>query len=161
MLGRLLCAAAATSRASIPLACTAMQQVWLNPFAEDESKSIGDSLCNGDLVLMLPKIASDDDCKSLLAAGVAGAEYQRMQSGAPSTGRHRMPVSSSFPQDVLFSCEELLLRVLDRIDEELPSVYETLFRPSSEWASRQPLTASQPLMAALRGRAAVLPAAGG
>ena len=34
-----------------------------------------------------------------------------------------------------------MLRVLDRVDEEMPSVYETLFRPAADWADRQPLTA--------------------
>ena len=42
---------------------------------------------------------------------------------------------------VVLSCEEILLRVLDRVDEQLPSVYGTLFRPSAQWISRQPLTA--------------------
>ena len=42
---------------------------------------------------------------------------------------------------MVLSCEEILLRVLDRLDEQLPSVYGTLFRPSAQWISRQPLTA--------------------
>ena len=31
---------------------------------------------------------------------------------------------------VVLGCEELLLRILDRVDEQLPSVYGSLFAPS-------------------------------
>ena len=56
--------------------------------------------------------------------------------------RYRFAVADSmaFSTDVVLNCEELLLRVLDLVDELIPSVYETLFRPGESWASRQPLT---------------------
>jgi len=33
------------------------------------------------------------------------------------------------------------LRVLDHLDDHIPSIFEYLFKPSAEWASRQPLNA--------------------
>ena len=41
----------------------------------------------------------------------------------------------------MLRCEEILLRVIDVVDEMIPSVYDELFKPCESWASRQPLTA--------------------
>lgn len=42
-----------------------------------------------------------------------------------------------------------MLRVLDRVDDTMPTVYETLFKPCEEWAERQPRNAQglQPTVA--------------
>ena len=109
-----------------------------------ESPPIGDSIQRGEVVVCVPRIADDDELDALLAAGVAASDAQRERAGrAPTSGRYRFSVSDdqAFETDTVLRCEEVLLRVLDHVDEHMPSVYESLFRPDDEWASRQPLTA--------------------
>ena len=56
---------------------------------------------------------------------------------------NRFPVSdpNAFGSDVVLRCEELLLRVLDFVDEQMPTVYQHLFFPRDEWPSHQPIPA--------------------
>ena len=49
------------------------------------------------------------------------------------SGRNRFMVSDTFGLDTVLSCEEVLLRVIDRVDEQMPSVYPHLFAPCDEW----------------------------
>ena len=70
-----------------------------------------------------------------MEAGVAACE----RIGHHPSGRNRFWVPKIFPRDTIELAEEILLRVLDKVDEEMPEIYETLFRPGGEWASRQPL----------------------
>lgn len=117
-------------------------EVWLDLEAS-QTRTLGESIQHGDVVVRVPEMASEGDLQKLLAAGLAAGDAQRARSGDPTNGRNRFPVCDSevFSQDVVLCCEEILLRVLDFVDDNIPSVYETLFRPSDAWASRQPLTA--------------------
>lgn len=129
------------TRAS-PVRCVspAYDEVWLNPGAMSFRESLAESIQKSDVVVCMPHLASEDELAGLLADGVAACDNQRQWS---ADGKNRFCVADpvAFSQDTVFRCEELLLRVLDRIDEQLPSVYETLFRPSEEWIARQPVMA--------------------
>jgi len=112
-----------------------------------DTRSLGEYIQHGDVVVTISQIASEAELQALLAAGLAACEKRRSverEGVAPVRGRNRFSVSDpgAFSSDVVLRCEEILLRVLDRIDESIPSVYETLFRPGDEWASRQPKNAA-------------------
>ena len=126
-----------------PLKSLKSSEQWLIPAAQG-LYTMGESIQRGDVVLSIPEIASASELEALLAAGQMAANAQVVRAGrAPASGRYRFSVSDTvaFDSEVVLACEELLLRVLDRIDEQIPSVYETLFQPGKEWAERQPLTA--------------------
>ena len=113
--------------------------VWLRPDArDDEARSLGESIGRGDVVLRVPNVADSSELGELLQAGLDACD----QNAAPKS-KNRFSVSDpvAFGHDVVLRCEEILLRILDWIDDAEPSVYEALFKPSAEWASRQPLTA--------------------
>eukprot|EP00966_Prymnesium_polylepis_P212035 4911168-Prymnesium_polylepis.2 len=134
--------AAAPPPAAVPPQ-TELEQVWLGAPAR-ELPELGQSIQNGEVVVCVKGIASEPELAGLFAAGVAACNTKREMTGrTPATGRNRFAVSDpdAFSSDVVLSCEEILLRVLDVVDEQIPSVYETLFRPSARWASRQPLNA--------------------
>ena len=119
-----------------------VEEVWLNPSAQTgaDSRTIAESIQRGDVVVCVPRVATDAELKSLLDAGINACNGQAQWS---ATGRNRFSVSdpNAFSQETLFNCEEILLRVLDRVDHEMPSVYKLLFEPSEEWIERQPLNA--------------------
>ena len=117
-----------------------LREHWLDPAASRQQRSLGGYLRNGELVVEVPNVASVAELEALLAAGVAACDVQRERSGtAPADGKNRFSVSDAqaFEAEVVLNCEEVLLRVLDRVDEQMPSVYEELFKPSDEWMSRQ------------------------
>lgn len=138
-----LLAAATPRRASVPVAC-AIEETWLNPILQQ--RSFGEHIQDGDLVLCMPNAATTEEVQTLLAAGVAQsqsaerADYIQAQTHGLTTGRARMYVPVELPQTVPL-CEEILLRVLDRVNAEVPSIYEQLFRACDDWATRQPLNA--------------------
>ena len=120
-----------------------LEEVWLNLEARG-TRTLGEAIQNGDVVVSVPHVASEDELEVLLSAGIAASEARRQRSGAsPTHGRNRFAVADpmAFSNDVVLRCEEIMLRVLDRIDEQIPSIYDHLFRPCEEWAERQPLTA--------------------
>ena len=90
--------------------------------------------------------ASDAEVQTLLKEGIERSERGSSslliadQAHSLATGRTRMPVGDELPK-VAPLCQEILLRVLDVVDAQFPSIYETLFKPCDEWASRQPLNA--------------------
>ena len=115
-------------------------EVWLNPAAQSYRDSLAECIQHCDVVVCVPNVASDSELRALHDAGIGACNTQVQWS---ADGKNRFSVSDpmAFEQDTVFSCEEIMLRVLDRVDEEMPSVYETLFRPAADWADRQPLTA--------------------
>ena len=123
---------------------------WLDLGAEDEyydseggedgiTASLGLAIGRGEVVMCLPDMASSSDCQALFAAGMEACQRR----GSASRGRTRMSVSdpTCFSNEIVLQCDEILLRILDYIDEEIPSIYKALFEPSAEWLSRQPLNA--------------------
>ena len=120
-----------------------IQEVWLNRAAASEASCHGDSIGLGDVVVCMPEVASEAELQSLYNAGLAAVDERRKTSSAPSTGRNRFAVAdpTAFSPEVVATCEEILLRVLDRVDEQMPTVHDTLFRPGEQWAAKQPLNA--------------------
>lgn len=104
---------------------------------EETSDSIGVSLARGELVVEIPEVATSEECNDLFRAAL----HARSQSTDPQRGRSRFSVSDpqNFDPSVVFTCDEILLRVIDYIDEELPEIYESLFQPNTQWLSNQPL----------------------
>ena len=105
-----------------------------------------------EVIVSVPNIATADELQALFAAGLAACEARdapppsprgagRRRASARASGRNRFMVSDTFGLDTVLSCEEVLLRVLDRVDEQMPSVYPHLFAPCDEWKERQPNTA--------------------
>ena len=123
---------------------------WLDAAAEravaDGTRTVGECIGTGDVLVSLGGVASDAELEELLQAGLAACDVQRQRTGRepPPGGKDRFSVSDplAFDSDVVLACEELLLRVLDRVDEQLSSVYDALFAPSEGWLERQPLTAA-------------------
>ena len=118
----------------------------------DPSLSLGEGIAQSEVIVSVPNIATADELQALFAAGLAACEARdatAVTSGRGQTagfrsgesGRNRFMVSDTFGLDTVLSCEEVLLRVLDRVDEQMPSVYSHLFAPCDEWKERQPNTA--------------------
>lgn len=115
-------------------------------FGDDEhsSSSLGQSIGEGRVVVCLPDIASPDECDQLFQAGLSASQQRTSGTPGAARGRSRFSVSdpTAFSNDVVVIAEEILLRVLDYVDDNIPSVYEWLFQPDDvDWASRQPLNA--------------------
>ena len=122
-----------------------VNEVWLN-FREIEGeiegkvpRALGETVAAGEVVLCLPHVVEEEEVQWLLRAGL-----EACGEAPPSTGRRRFCVSDPeafLSTEVMLRCEEVLLRVLDRLDDECPSIYSTLFAPGEGWAARQPLNA--------------------
>ena len=127
-----------------PVGAAGLEEVWLTPRRDD--RPLGECIRGGEVVVCVPDVASPPELAALFSAGLAACDGRGRSQNA-AVGRNRFAVSdpTAFTRDVVLGCEEILLRVLDRIDEELPSVYETLFEPSDGWLGRQPLTVTVPL----------------
>ena len=133
------------------LATTGVPELqWLDAAAEravaEGTRTVGECIGTGDVLVSLGGVASDAELEELYHAGLAACDAQRQRTGRepPPGGKDRFSVSDplAFDSDVVLACEELLLRVLDRVDEQLSSVYDALFAPSEGWLERQPLTAA-------------------
>ena len=128
---------------------------WLDPNAQDDyetrnnsadrsadtsGKVLGEVIGQGEVVVCIPDVASEAECQTLFSAGL---ESCKGRGGSANRGRSRMSVSdpTCFPNSIVLMCDEILLRVLDYLDENIPSIYQMLFEPSNEWLSRQPLNA--------------------
>mmetsp|Transcript_49075 Transcript_49075/g.59437 ORF Transcript_49075/g.59437 Transcript_49075/m.59437 type:complete len:326 (+) Transcript_49075:53-1030(+) len=111
----------------------------------DEEKSyqdpliLGEAIARGEVVLSIPDVADVDECDALFDAALDTCDERGIAIG----GRSRFSVSdpTAFSNHVVLICEEMLLRVLDYIDERIPSIYETLFKSTDEWLLWQPLNA--------------------
>ena len=124
---------------------SSVNEVWLN-FREIEGeiegkvpRALGETVAAGEVVLCLPHVGEEEEVQWLLRAGL-----EACGEAPPSTGRRRFCVSDPeafLSTEVMLRCEEVLLRVLDRLDDECPSIYSTLFAPGEGWAARQPLNA--------------------
>lgn len=131
-----------------------IKETWLNMLGA-ANENMAECIQNGDVVLEIPNVASKDEVQWLLQAGVAASKQTgntnlliAEQSHGLITGRTRMAVGAQIPQAAPV-CEQILLRVLDTVDEQLPSIYELLFKPSEDWPQQQPLNAQgvQPTVA--------------
>ena len=136
-----------------PAAASPFEETWLTPLLmRDPSLSLGEGIAQSEVIVSVPNIATADELQALFAAGLAACEARdaaAVTSGRGQTagfrsgesGRNRFMVSDTFGLDTVLSCEEVLLRVIDRVDEQMPSVYPHLFAPCDEWKERQPNTA--------------------
>jgi len=112
---------------------------------EEEEDSLGKSIAQGEVVVCLPEIASSEECETLFSAAWQAAQNQ---ASPAARGRSRFSVSDPTVfedgnNNIVFTAEEILLRVLDYVDEYIPSVYSWLFDPASpNWTSRQPWNAA-------------------
>jgi len=108
----------------------------------DEDRSIGEAIADGEVILLLPDIATPHECSSLSTAGLDACERRETPSAA--RGRNRFSVSdpTAFSSEIVLSCDEILTRALNYLDDFFPSIYETLFEPGEEWAYWQPLNAA-------------------
>jgi 2OG-Fe(II) oxygenase superfamily len=109
--------------------------------------SLGKSIGQGQAVVCIPNVATDDESNALFAAALQAAAAGSSTSGG---GRSRFSVSDpkAFTNDVVLMCDEILLRVLDHVDRHIPSIYRELFVPSPDvsdaerlWLQNQPLNA--------------------
>ena len=110
--------------------------------SEDDELSLGEYIADGEAVVCIPNIASNDECVSLFASALKACENQGLEPG--TNGRSRFSVSdpNAFPSpETVMTCENILLRVMDYLDENVPSIYTTLFEPGQNWAEWQPLDA--------------------
>lgn len=124
----------ATSEAEVSV--EGMEVVWLNE-AMRGRRSLGEHVQQGDCCVVVPNVASADELRDLFGAGLVACDAQ---GGFKDGGKNRFSVSdpASFGLDVVESVEQVFLRVLDVVDDGIPSVYEALFRPGPTWAERQP-----------------------
>lgn len=58
-----------------------VEEVWLNSIAKDGGKALGECVGSGDVVLQVPRLASEDELQALLAFGLQACEAQRERSG--------------------------------------------------------------------------------
>lgn len=112
---------------------------WLDPFPNTE-KCLGEAIAQGEVVICIPEMASEDECAYLTNEGLKATQNA---ANPAARGRSRFSVSdpNSFSSDVVFTSEEILLRVLDYLDDNIPIIYDTLFKPSQSWVTNQPLDA--------------------
>ena len=107
----------------------------------DGEKPLGEAIAKGEAVVYIPDIASQEECQFLFSEALGACENSR----EVARGRNRFSVSdpTAFSNDVVLSCDEILLRVLDYLDVNIPSIYTTLFRSVSgeDWLKWQPLSA--------------------
>lgn len=101
---------------------------------------LGQSIALGQAVVCIPNVASTDECNLLFAAGLAACE-RRVTPAARGRSRFSVADPEAFSSEVVLNCEEILLRVMDYLDEHIPSIYKTLFRPGDKWLDWQPLDA--------------------
>lgn len=128
------------------LAATPLQHevYWLDEEVKKECKEegipLGESIAEGEVVVCLPQVATPEECNTLFEAGLNAANKR----GKAARGRTRLSVSdpTAFESsDIVVTCEEVLLRVLDYLDENISSIYTTLFEPGEHWCEWQPLNA--------------------
>jgi len=126
-----------------------IQEIWLDQFAKESyynsngaSSSLGESINLGEVVLLVPNVATIPELQSLFSAGLAA--YENEPKSTSTNRRSRFPARSSmhFPTlDTTLTAESILLNTLDRLDTSVPSIFDQLFLSSPGWASRQPLNA--------------------
>lgn len=120
---------------------------WLDAEAREvyaeEEIPIGESIADGECVLTIPDIVTSEECHLLFQAALR-ARNRRGGDSVAARGRSRFSVADPFAFDapnIVLTCEEILLRVIDYLEEAAPSIYETLFAPGPHWCEWQPLNA--------------------
>ncbi|KAL3939285.1 MAG: hypothetical protein SGBAC_005965 [Bacillariaceae sp.] len=118
---------------------------WLDSEAQEVSKEdeipLGESIAEGECVLAIPNVVSTDECQLLFQAALQARDRR---DTAAARGRSRFSVSdpNNFANpNIVLTCEEVLLRAIDYLEEASPSIYETLFAPGPNWCEWQPLNA--------------------
>jgi len=127
----------------------AIKEVWLDQLAkesyysdDDTSPTLAECIRFGEVVLVVPNVATESELQSLFSAGYTA--YQNDARPEEANRRSRFPARSSvyFPSiDTTLTAESILLGTFDVLDESVPSIFEEMFLPSRGWAARQPLNA--------------------
>ena len=144
-------------------------EVFISPDDARASSCVAESLVRGYSLLLVDAVVSVAECEALDAAATAAqgkieaGRLRAERSGGLSAtlacrleqppvptctdGRIRMPVTPTFLRATRSLCDELLLRVLDLVDEQLPELGSVLGRglAAELRAAAQPL-ASSPLL---------------
>lgn len=115
---------------------------WLADYAADnEDQSLGEAIAQGEAVVCLHDIVNPEEYQLLYQAALAACDGR----GPAVRGRSRFSVSDPevFRSEIVLLCDEILLRVLDHLDDAIPSIHRHLFVPEDMelWADRQPLNA--------------------
>jgi len=129
---------------------------WLDETAESAvrrgEQTLGQAIGQGQAVVCLFDMADPDEAESLFQSAIAARQARDIPTAA--RGRSRFSVSdptafgigesSSSSNNVVLLCDEILLRVLDELDEGIPSIFKALFVPPTgmeDWVAVQPLNA--------------------
>ena len=136
------------ARSHVDMAITSSPPRWhAEPIgsSDDSDQPIADTFREGDLVLVVPNAATAAECEALTSAGSkVAADYRksRLETGLePAAGLVRVPsipaaaraaltntpCAPPLPSDADAIVDQLLLRMMDFIDEELPSLGSSLF----------------------------------
>jgi len=148
------CLHASVSVSMARVKSAAWHEVKLGNGAQSDSATVGDALALGDSVVVCPGVATDVECSSLLEVGLAAADAQhrsfrqrtaaamaeRTSNNCASAGRTRVPTDRLTSSNTK-AFNELLRRVFDVIDAQLPSVSHLFHEGSSanEYASLRSL----------------------
>lgn len=102
------------------------------PQSQCEATAVA-SMRRGDTALCLPNVVTAAELAMLVAWSAAAADSIRLADGKASSDRVRMHVApmSADPTPTSACCDAILGRVLGVIDQQLPSVVETLFNTAS------------------------------
>jgi hypothetical protein len=102
------------------------------PQSQCEATAVA-SMRRGDTALCLPNVVTAAELDMLVAWSAAAADSIRLADGKASSDRVRMHVApmSADPTPTSACCDAILGRVLGVIDQQLPSVVETLFNTAS------------------------------
>ncbi|CAB9530677.1 expressed unknown protein (Partial), partial [Seminavis robusta] len=99
---------------------------WLEDFAaENEDQSLGEAIGAGEAVVCIPDVASREETLDLFQAGL-NAVARRDEPAARGRSRFSVSDPEAFSSDVVLLCDEILCRVLDHLDDTIPSIFETL-----------------------------------
>lgn len=82
-------------------------------------QSAGDALKNGELVIVLPEVVHEADCKVLVRECLAATETERQQDETPSM--IRLVADTELPDGLSDVCGSIIKAVLARLDEQVPS----------------------------------------
>ena len=111
----------------VPNECRNWSEVFLNPHDAAGSRDSSESVVSGHSVLLFHDIASPAECNDLLhEATAAAAQYRRSVVSSMPVTRVRMPVLRYLTETGQALCDALLVRALELLEIELPSLHSTL-----------------------------------
>ena len=98
---------------------------WLEP-AMRGVKSLGEAIADGEAVVSIPEMADFEECLDLVSEALRARQSKGSEKSARGRSRFSVSDPEAFPDPVFVeSCEEILLKILDHVDEHLPSVSPT------------------------------------